>query len=227
MYLCFTYKILKIGILSEGRKRVEPFLGQALFGSLGIDIDPTMNEFLCPLRNVSECALATSNDNIILLVYNPLARPIAKYIKFPVAKDAVAVKIYNDEGEEVNVDLLEIHSTVKNIPGRNDEANTEAIFYASDIPALGYRSFYVHQLKNYNYDGPSKVSKIQYVDMENPDENMMHLHDDLVINMEYYISSEEYDQPSGAYVFRPHGENDDKIQFTIANVSIYQLFFIL
>ena len=131
-----------------------------MFGPLGIEIDPAVDEFLCPLRNVSECSLTTQNDKTILLVYNPFARPVAKYVRFPVAKDTSDVKIYNDEGEEENVNLLEIHPTVKSIPGRKDEADFEALFYAADLPPLGYRMYYVDQIKGSNYDNSLKMARL-------------------------------------------------------------------
>ena len=210
-----------IFVFSDSRKRVEPFLGNTLFSHIGLELDPTLNEFLCPLRNVSECSLTTKNDNIILLVYNPLSRPVAKYIRFPVAKDATDVNIYDDAGELVNVNLLPIHPTIKNIPGRKDNADMEALFYASDIPPLGYRAFYVDQVKELEYPSHREITEIQYID----DESTLRkpFGDDFEINMEYYISSEESDQPSGAYIFRPRGENDqDKCSFSIFNVSKHQ-----
>ena len=205
-------------------------MGKTLFGQLGIDIDPAVDEFLCPLRNVSECSLTTQNDRAILLVYNPLARPVAKYIRFPVAKDTTTVKIYNDEGEEVNVNLLEIHPTVKSIPGRKDEADFEAIFYAADLPPLGYRTYYVDQIKGYKHENLHQIFKIKDNDVQNGSNDDFKerlstfcaedFPNNFEVNMEYYISSEDSDQPSGAYIFRPKGENSDhKHAFNISNVS--------
>ena len=113
-----------IFVFSDSRKRVEPFVGKTLLGHTGLELNPAVNEFLCPLRNVSECALTTENDNIIVMVYNPLARPIAKYIRFPVAKDATNVTVYDETGELVNVNLLPIHPTIKNIFVRLKKGNT-------------------------------------------------------------------------------------------------------
>ena len=216
---------------SDSRQKVEPFLGETLFGRLGIEIDPTLDEFLCPLRNVSECSITTRNSKNILLVYNPLSRPMAKYVRFPVAKDTTNVKIYNDEGEEINVNLLEIHHTVKSIPGRNDESDKDAIFYAADLPPLGYRSYYVVQLKEFDYQNTPKMYKLADTDIGSRSyfdiiqklgahTGIEDFPSNFEMNMEYYISSEENDQPSGAYIFRPRGENaDNKHKLRVANVS--------
>ena len=201
-----------------------------MFGRLGIEIDPAVDEFLCPLRNVSECSLTTQNDKTILLVYNPLARPVAKYVRFPVAKDTSDVKIYNDEGEEENVNLLEIHPTVKSIPGRKDEADFEALFYAADLPPLGYRMYYVDQIKGLKHDNSYQIAKVMDIeDTVKMNSNIKNkigtscngdFPDNPVVNMAYYISSEEHDQPSGAYIFRPKGENEDhKHTFELFKVS--------
>ena len=206
-------------------------MGKTLFGRLGIEIDPVVDEFLCPLRNVSDCSLTTQNDVTILLVYNPLARPIAKYIRFPVAKDTTDVKIYNVDGEELNVNLIEIHQTVKSIPGRTDEADFDAVFYAADLPPLGYRTYFVDQIKGSKYRNAHQMSKILDIDAENDSDNVVKkklstfcaegFPNNFEVNMEYYVSSEESDQPSGAYIFRPRGENADyKHTFSISNVSI-------
>lgn len=180
---------------------------------------------------MSDCSLTTQNDKTILLVYNPLARPIAKYIRFPVAKDTTDVKIYNADGEEVNVNLLEIHPTVKSIPGRKDEADFDAIFYAADLPPLGYRTYYVDQIKGFKHENAHQISKILETNIENDSYDVVkqklgtfcaeEFPNNFEVNMEYYISSEESDQPSGAYIFRPRGENADyKHTFSISNVSI-------
>ena len=210
-------------------------MGKTLFGRLGIEIDPVVDEFLCPLRNMSDCSLTTQNDKTILLVYNPLARPIAKYIRFPVAKDTTDVKIYNADGEEVNVNLLEIHPTVKSIPGRKDEADFDAIFYAADLPPLGYRTYYVNQIKGFKHENAHQISKILETNIENDSYDVIkeklstfcaeEFPNNFEVNMEYYISSEESDQPSGAYIFRPRGENADyKHTFSISNVSIQKMY---
>ena len=209
-------------------------MGPTLFKHVGIKPAPELSEFLCPLRNVSECFLTTNltstNNILVALVYNPLARPIAKYVRFPLVKDVTNIKIYDAEGEQVNVNLLEIHPTIKKIPGRNGDSDVEAVFYAADIPAFGYRTYYVNQSNDLSFHENQAISKVKYSNNNNnifpnlshpKNADTLHSTDDnnFEINMAFYQSNIEDFQPSGAYVFRPQGDNGDKFPFTVANVS--------
>lgn len=77
-----------------------------------------------------------------MIVYNPLPRSVSKILRFPIPADS-DVKIFNSEGEELNVNLVPIPAQVLVIPGRTSSAEYEAVFLVSDIPAIGFRSYYV------------------------------------------------------------------------------------
>lgn len=77
-----------------------------------------------------------------MLVWNPLARSLSKILRFPIPPNSNA-RIFDSEGNELNVVLVPVPSQVLNIPGRKSSAEYEAAFLVSDIPALGFRSYYV------------------------------------------------------------------------------------
>ena len=77
-----------------------------------------------------------------MIIYNPLPRAISKILRFPIPS-GFDVKIYNSEGELLNVDLVPIPNEILNIPGRKSLAEVDAVFLISDIPALGFTAFYV------------------------------------------------------------------------------------
>lgn len=85
---------------------------------------------------------AATNFQIVLLVWNPLPRSISKIIRFPIPADS-GVRIFDSEGTELNVVLVPVPSQVLNVPGRKSSAEFEAAILVSDIPALGFRSYYV------------------------------------------------------------------------------------
>jgi len=51
-------------------------------------------------------------------------------------------------GLSLSVEYFPIPDEVKNIPGRQSKAGTEAVFTVFDIPALGFKSFYIKYLDN-------------------------------------------------------------------------------
>jgi len=52
-------------------------------------------------------------------------------------------QIFNSDGESLNVELVPIPLEVLNLPGRRSNAEFDAVFLVSDIPALGFRAFYL------------------------------------------------------------------------------------
>lgn len=51
-------------------------------------------------------------------------------------------------GEYVETQIVPIHPSFLKIPGRNSDANNELVFKASNIPALGFKSFYFERKIN-------------------------------------------------------------------------------
>lgn len=51
-------------------------------------------------------------------------------------------------GQTLQVQAVPLPDPVIKIPGRFSEATVELVFKASDIPPLGYRSFYVTRSNN-------------------------------------------------------------------------------
>ena len=77
-----------------------------------------------------------------MIIYNPLAHSASRILRFPIPTGS-QVKIYNSDGEPLNVDLVPIPQEVLSLPGRTSTAEFDAVFLVSDIPALGFRAFYV------------------------------------------------------------------------------------
>lgn len=60
-------------------------------------------------------------------------------------------------GQQLPTQILKIPQGIKNIPGRNSSANVELIFEASDIPPLGFRSYFIQKISKSMDSGNSKL----------------------------------------------------------------------
>lgn len=60
--------------MAEGAKAVMAFMGPILLDMAGTSPPLGGSDYLCPLVNISQCHLTESDDNNIILIYNPLTR---------------------------------------------------------------------------------------------------------------------------------------------------------
>lgn len=112
----------------------------------------------CLLTNVSECALSENQEVFVITVYNPLSRPVNKYVRVPV--HGTAYTVTGPDGKSTNLNLvwypafcfagqtvrsqiIPIANGVQNIIGRTSTATLELIFEGKNIPPLGFKSFHV------------------------------------------------------------------------------------
>ncbi|GLV46666.1 Lysosomal alpha-mannosidase II [Carabus blaptoides fortunei] len=110
------------------------------------DADPVPKLQLdyCPLLNISSCELTEKSDNFVVTLYNPLSRPVSHYVRLPVTGTSYTVT--DPSGTDLTVQLTPIPDAVFSIPGRVSSASAELVFHASDLPPLGFKSYFVKQL---------------------------------------------------------------------------------
>lgn len=102
---------------------------------------PALSFNHCLLTNVSSCYFTETLDTFLVTVYNPLSRPVSKYIRLPVTGTSYTVK--DPDGNALPTQLIPIAPFVLNIPGRNSSATVELVFLAEDLPPLGYKAYHV------------------------------------------------------------------------------------
>jgi len=166
------------------------------------NIDPATidrSQTNCPLLNISQCIITESNDKFIVSVYNPLSRSQNPFLRIPVPDPGYSV--YNDQAERVTVQVNELPTFIKNIPGRESLSEYELIFRAFDVPALGYRQFFV-QKEDFKWD-----QKISQVTELGTTEDYVFETDGVEIDLLYYNGL----SGSGAYIFRPDSSGKHKI----------------
>ncbi|KAG1658234.1 Lysosomal alpha-mannosidase [Nymphon striatum] len=80
--------------------------------------------------------------NFSLTIYNPIGRPIEKYIRLPVTGKSYVVT--DVKKIKLQTQLVPIPDVIKNIPGRNSSATSELIFKVK-LPALGYAIYQIEK----------------------------------------------------------------------------------
>ncbi|XP_060520105.1 lysosomal alpha-mannosidase-like [Cylas formicarius] len=101
----------------------------------------------CLLSNISQCLYSENMEQLIVTIYNPLSRPVDKYVRLPISDEVFVVKDWS--GIEMITQVLPIPKRVQNIPGRQSSATREQVFLARDVPALGFKSYYL-ELNNHS-----------------------------------------------------------------------------
>ncbi len=194
-------------------------------------------QVFCHLSNITECAFTEqAKDNYVVTLYNPLARPVSKYVRLPVAvHTAGALKVRAPNNEVVVSQLVPVPKEVLTIPGRRSAASHELVFRA-DLPPMGFKSFYVEKVAKWEAAQLSTVTRGR---------KRMIISNDLVaistdkagrvksiatggqvvelgVALGYYEGHKGHnkvfnDRASGAYIFRPTKQTPTILDFTKAS----------
>eukprot|EP00092_Neocalanus_flemingeri_P041666 GFUD01045381.1.p1 GENE.GFUD01045381.1~~GFUD01045381.1.p1 ORF type:complete len:827 (+),score=232.40 GFUD01045381.1:107-2482(+) len=177
-----------------------------IFERSGIDSSTIdLSQTNCPALNISQCAVSENNENFIISIYNPLSKHVSPYIRVPVPSTEYGV--YDDQGERLTVQVNQIPSFIKSIPGRISLAEYELIVRVVGVPPLGYRQVFVQKESGKEQNSISPVLPLE--DM--PDGLGLQTSNEVQIDLQYYTGSTSGGQPSGAYVFRPDSSGKQPI----------------
>ncbi|XP_058798756.1 lysosomal alpha-mannosidase-like [Phymastichus coffea] len=183
---------------------------------------PPVQFHSCLLLNVSSCEHSSDHSSFVATVYNPGSQPLNVYVRLPVAGTQFSVKDFS--GKEIVSQVVPIPAQLSKLPGRSSSATRELVFRASDVPAMGYRSFHVATRDEAAADVdvsrfPLEIGNQMYqVRVDERTNNVVVRAPALGIeyaqSFEYYESASAAagarDQPSGAYVFRPAANTSSK-----------------
>uniref|UniRef100_A0A336M0Y1 Alpha-mannosidase n=1 Tax=Culicoides sonorensis TaxID=179676 RepID=A0A336M0Y1_CULSO len=111
----------------------------------------------CPYLNISSCDVSENSEKFIVTVYNPLAHTVFEYIKVPVTGDNYLVQDYRNV--EIKHQMISIPDTIINYDMRKSQAKNEIVFLAPEVPAMGYKGFYITNLGQKTFD--NEVDKIE------------------------------------------------------------------
>lgn len=100
----------------------------------------------CLGLNISVCEITESANQFMVTVYNPLAHATYQYVRFPVGSAKYEVKDYRNI--VVPSQLVPIAKSIKSLDYRQSMAAFELVFQATEVPALGYKSYFVSRIMN-------------------------------------------------------------------------------
>ncbi|XP_012160548.1 lysosomal alpha-mannosidase isoform X1 [Ceratitis capitata] len=174
----------------------------------------------CTLLNISSCAVPEQADKFTLTLYNPLAQTVTDYVRVPVPDVNYIVKDFDDV--TIETQFLPVPAPVQDLNFRKSSATYELVFTATELPALGYKSYYITKTNGNNMKpvpDPPNQSSFTSIGNEfirlNFDTNgfLVTVTSDgmtRIVNQEfvYYEAAtgnnrEFRNRSSGAYIFRP------------------------
>ena len=112
---------------------------QSLLSKTSTDHPPKAQ--FCHLLNITQCQVTENSNNFVVNVYNPLPRSVDKFIRLPV--QGVNFQVKCPCGHIMTSQVVPIPKPVILIPGRQSKAVHELVFKAENLPALGFKSFYI------------------------------------------------------------------------------------
>ena len=98
----------------------------------------------CLNLNISVCDVSENSNQFIVTVYNPLAHATYQYVRVPVSGAKYEVQDYRNI--VVPSQLVPISSGVESLGHRQSNAKFELVFQATEVPALGYKSYFVSRI---------------------------------------------------------------------------------
>lgn len=109
----------------------------------------------CLLLNISQCDILDYSNQFVVTVYNPLSHRISHYVRVPVSGASYTVQ--DPTGKQLKIQLVPIPQPVIEIPGRVSPATMELVFYAKDLPPLGFRSYYISGSNHIHHTSKYKI----------------------------------------------------------------------
>lgn len=98
----------------------------------------------CLNLNISSCDVSESSNQFMVTVYNPLAHATYQHVRFPVGGDKYEVRDYRNI--LVPSQLVPVAKPVRTLEFRQSKADNELVFQATEVPALGYKSYFVSRI---------------------------------------------------------------------------------
>ncbi|XP_002065049.4 lysosomal alpha-mannosidase isoform X2 [Drosophila willistoni] len=190
----------------------------------------------CSLLNISSCEISEKTDKFTLTLYNPLAHSTSEYVRVPVSDYNYVVT--DNNGATVITQVVPVPTEVIDIFHRESSAKYELVFLASNLPPVGYRSYFIEKSENRNNFAkpqaqPKKRSSLTVIGNEHIEltfdtngfltevtaDGLNRLISQEFLYYEGAVgnNAEFLNRSSGAYIFRP---NEDKIVPVATQVTI-------
>ncbi|XP_047001000.1 lysosomal alpha-mannosidase-like [Schistocerca americana] len=229
--VCDDYNLMLYDGFQHCGKIVDRALNKISAGGVS-----TLSFSSCLLSNISQCDISESSSNFVVTVYNPLSQATSYYVRIPVQDGTYSVTDAN--GNEQIIQLVPLPDAIYNVPGRDSNATQEIVFQATDVPALGYYSYYVSSTKqersysniiseNAAYIGNNYLQVILH-ETQGTVKSVIINGTELPLSQNFYYyegwagtNAGPDERSSGAYIFRPVGSEATMVSGT-ATVKIYK-----
>ncbi|KAG5675727.1 hypothetical protein PVAND_005607 [Polypedilum vanderplanki] len=193
----------------------------------------------CLNLNISVCNISENSNQFTVTVYNPLSHATYEYIRVPVADAKYEVRDYRNI--IIPSQIVAIPDSVKSLNYRESAANYELIFQANEVPAFGYKSYFVSRILNEIVPSVIHIRnkrKPEPIVIGNEHVNVTFdvngllsaitvdgVSNKLSQNFIYYkgaVGDNEIfeNRSSGAYIFRPDPKSSEKIIAKQASIDV-------
>lgn len=109
----------------------------------GYDADFQFDFNSCPDLNISSCDVSENSNKFVVTVYNPLAHSTFQKIRVPVADNNYQVRDYREV--PIESQIVPVPNEILSLSYRVSKAPYELVFLASEIPPLGYKSYFIER----------------------------------------------------------------------------------
>ncbi|XP_062127967.1 lysosomal alpha-mannosidase isoform X3 [Drosophila sulfurigaster albostrigata] len=189
----------------------------------------------CSLLNITSCSTSESSSRFALTLYNPLAHRTNEFVRIPVLDYNYVVT--DSSGKSLPTQVVPIPAPVLSIKQRNSSATYELVFLASNLPAVGFKTYFIEKSDDTAHKKPKSLPKKSTSYTVIGDKNFNLTFDTngflsqasadgmtRMISQEFLYyegeigNNKEYlNRSSGAYIFRP---KEGKLHFATDHVSI-------
>ncbi|CRK86319.1 CLUMA_CG000160, isoform A [Clunio marinus] len=196
----------------------------------------------CLNLNISVCEVTESSSEFMVTVYNPISHETYQNVKIPVHGDSYIVRDYLNR--VIDSQIIPIPTPVMNLHYRISKSSHELIFQAKNIPAIGYKSYYVTKTTT----APSEDNKEVEENLNEPeivtigDEELKIIFDsnglvsEIIVdgvssklsqNFIYYkganMNNEIFaNRSSGAYIFRPEIDSVPVVVSEVIKIEVHK-----
>lgn len=197
-----------------------------------------LKHYVCNLLNISFCPTTETSEEFLVTLYNPLAHNASHWIRLPVAP-TTALKVLNAQNQKVPVQIVKLTKSTFSIPERQLSRATHELIFKTNLPALGYTTYFVRQTNKPLSSQLSTVLSLRespiisndHVEMEfnlqtGLPNRLTNKDKDITVTFQqrlmYYKSALDYDQPSGPYIFRPAENVPNTFRCNASDVTIFK-----
>lgn len=202
----------------------------------------------CLNLNISDCATTQNASQFMVTVYNPLAHATYQYIRLPVGGQDYEVRDYRNI--EIPAQIIPVPKPIQLLQYRQSTSKYELVFRAEEVPALGYKSYYVTRISNELDEEKGDVQPaVIMIKREATDKKTVIGTEQLNVtfdvngllseiavdgvksklshNFVYYIGADGDNtsferRASGAYIFRPDPKSKEQIVSKQAKIEVFR-----